>query len=41
MSHLKYFNYPGAGDVMKSMYSQAVRIGDRVECSGQGMSNAE
>ena len=36
MSHLKYFNYEGAGDRMADMYSQAVRIGDRIEISGQG-----
>lgn len=38
MSGLQYFTYPGYGE--KSLedlhYSQAVRIGDRIECSGQG-----
>jgi enamine deaminase RidA (YjgF/YER057c/UK114 family) len=40
MSHLKYFNYPGVGENNKKnfRYSQAVRIGDKIECSGQGMS---
>ena len=38
MSHLKYFNYPGWGDLMADTYSQAVRVGDRIECSGQGTS---
>jgi hypothetical protein len=37
MSHLKYFNYPGWGEQMADMYSQAVRVGDRIELAGQGM----
>ncbi|KAK8115518.1 hypothetical protein PG984_012020 [Apiospora sp. TS-2023a] len=38
MAHLQYFTYPGFGVVLgnESYYSQAVRIGDRIECSGQG-----
>ncbi|OTB09484.1 hypothetical protein M426DRAFT_18124 [Hypoxylon sp. CI-4A] len=38
MSHLPYFAYPGVGERNKerNKYSQAVRIGDRIECSGQG-----
>ncbi|KXX77958.1 RutC family protein in vnfA 5'region [Madurella mycetomatis] len=38
MSHLKYFNSPGFGVVLSDQfrYSQAVRVGDRIECSGQG-----
>jgi len=38
MSHLQYFVYPGAGEVLRDKYgySQAVKIGDRIECSGQG-----
>jgi len=38
MSHLQYFDYEGFGDKMKGYlnYSQAVRIGDRIEISGQG-----
>ncbi|GAB1319880.1 Endoribonuclease L-PSP [Madurella fahalii] len=38
MSHLKYFDYPEYGLVLsnQSRYSQAVRVGDRIECSGQG-----
>ncbi|KAK7943927.1 YjgF-like protein [Apiospora aurea] len=38
MAHLQYFTYPEFGAVLgeQSYYSQAVRIGDRVECSGQG-----
>ncbi|KAL5610609.1 hypothetical protein FOBRF1_006726 [Fusarium oxysporum] len=38
MSHLKYYAYEGQG-VEKRInfsYSQAVRVGDRIECSGQG-----
>ncbi|KAH6655362.1 putative L-PSP endoribonuclease family protein [Truncatella angustata] len=38
MAHLQYFSYPGVGeDNRKNFhYSQAVRVGDRIECSGQG-----
>ncbi|GLB05884.1 hypothetical protein AtubIFM57258_001175 [Aspergillus tubingensis] len=38
MSHLTYYNYEGVGKTnqQKFKYSQAVRIGDRIECSGQG-----
>lgn len=38
MSHLTYYNYPGVGETnrQKFKYSQAVRVGDRIECSGQG-----
>ena len=38
MSHLQYFNYKGFGEEMfeKLWYSQAVRIADRIEISGQG-----
>ncbi|TFK21034.1 endoribonuclease L-psp family protein, partial [Coprinopsis marcescibilis] len=38
MAHLQYFNYKGFGEDVKEKYwySQAVRIGDRIECSGQG-----
>ncbi|RSH77015.1 uncharacterized protein EHS24_003956 [Apiotrichum porosum] len=38
MSNLQYFTYPGYGEeaLEKHKYSQAVRIGDRIECSGQG-----
>ncbi|KAF5964506.1 Yer057p UK114 family [Fusarium coicis] len=37
MSHLKYYAYEGQGvERLKFSYSQAVRIGDRIECSGQG-----
>ncbi|EXJ58477.1 hypothetical protein A1O7_05903 [Cladophialophora yegresii CBS 114405] len=36
MSHLTYFNYPGFGEQMADMYSQAVRVGDRIELAGQG-----
>lgn len=40
MSHLTYYNYPGVGErnAQNFKYSQAVRIGDRIECSGQGTS---
>jgi hypothetical protein len=39
MSHLQYFNYDGWGQKANRdfYYSQAVRIGDRIECAGQGM----
>ncbi|KAH8667694.1 Endoribonuclease L-PSP/chorismate mutase-like protein [Ilyonectria robusta] len=38
MSHLKYYAYEGQGveKLQKFSYSQAVRLGDRIECSGQG-----
>ncbi|KAJ5939166.1 hypothetical protein N7466_002300 [Penicillium verhagenii] len=38
MSHLQYFSYKGLGErnCQKFRYSQAVRIGDRIECAGQG-----
>ena len=38
MSHLQYYNYEGVGEKNKEKYwySQAVRIGDRIECAGQG-----
>jgi enamine deaminase RidA (YjgF/YER057c/UK114 family) len=38
MSHLQYFSYPGVGERnrQKFKYNQAVRIGDRIECAGQG-----
>lgn len=39
MSHLQYYSYEGVGQTNKQKfkYSQAVRIGDRIECAGQGM----
>ncbi|GAA1692168.1 RidA family protein [Glycomyces endophyticus] len=38
MSHPQFFITPGAGEKLHGLlgYSQAVRIGDRVEISGQG-----
>ncbi|KNG47985.1 l-psp endoribonuclease family protein [Stemphylium lycopersici] len=38
MSHLQYYAYPGKGERAKEeiKYSQAVRVGDRIECAGQG-----
>ncbi|RDW76447.1 RidA family protein [Aspergillus mulundensis] len=38
MSHLQYSSYKGFGEHMREAlsYSQAVRIGDRIEISGQG-----
>lgn len=38
MSNLKYSCYAGAGEWARDNigYSQAVRIGNRIECSGQG-----
>jgi len=37
MSHLTYFAYPEHGIRLREQlhYSQAVRVGDRIECSGQ------
>lgn len=39
MSQLTYYAYPGWGPTAQKElhYSQAVRVGDRIECSGQGM----
>ncbi|KAH8892785.1 endoribonuclease-like protein L-PSP [Thozetella sp. PMI_491] len=38
MSDLQYFDYPGFGKFARENYgySQAVRVGDRIEISGQG-----
>lgn len=38
MSHLQYYAYEKFGIIQKEKYSysQAVRIGDRIECAGQG-----
>jgi S-adenosylmethionine hydrolase len=38
MSHLKYYAYEGVGVKNRKVfsYSQAVHVGDRIECSGQG-----
>lgn len=38
MSHLQYYAYPGVGERnrKRNYYSQAVRVGDRIECAGQG-----
>ena len=38
MAHLEYFAYRGAGikNAAEFHYSQAVRVGDRIECAGQG-----
>ncbi|KAL9622415.1 MAG: hypothetical protein Q9160_003259 [Pyrenula sp. 1 TL-2023] len=38
MAHLQYFTYPGFGEkaLEETHYSQAVRIGDIIEVSGQG-----
>ncbi|KAE8161945.1 L-PSP endoribonuclease family protein [Aspergillus tamarii] len=38
MSHLSYRSYGGVGkrNQEKFHYNQAVRIGDRIECAGQG-----
>lgn len=40
MSHLTYYAYKGFGErqAQKFRYSQAVRVGDRIECAGQGKS---
>ncbi|TQV98025.1 L-PSP endoribonuclease family protein [Cordyceps javanica] len=38
MSHLKYYAYPGVGVRNRTQYkySQAVRVGQRIEVAGQG-----
>ncbi|KAL8918471.1 MAG: hypothetical protein Q9172_005412 [Xanthocarpia lactea] len=38
MSTLQYYAYPDMGVRLreKTSYSQAVRVGDRIECAGQG-----
>lgn len=38
MSSLKYYNYPGVGEVnnREYSYSQSVRVGNIIKCSGQG-----
>ncbi|KAM0193052.1 hypothetical protein ACHAPA_004017 [Fusarium lateritium] len=38
MSHLKYYAYKDHGVRQRNnfSYNQAVRVGDRIECSGQG-----
>jgi len=38
MSHLRYYNYAGFGEQASKTYgySQAVRVGDRIEIAGQG-----
>ena len=37
MAHLQYSNWEGIGQKLsdENHYSQAVRIGDRIECAGQ------
>lgn len=41
MSNLRYYTYEGFGERSQQQfwYSQAVRIGDRIECAGQGTRN--
>lgn len=41
MSHLQYYAYEGVGVRNRNTfrYSQAVRIGDRIECAGQGQNS--
>lgn len=43
MSTLQYFNYPTVGTEYNRLYSysQAVRVGDIIKCSGQGGWDAE
>jgi enamine deaminase RidA (YjgF/YER057c/UK114 family) len=38
MAHLQYYSYPGFGEAKRAelWYSQAVRVGDYIEISGQG-----
>ncbi|KAH9874163.1 hypothetical protein IAQ61_004792 [Plenodomus lingam] len=43
MSHLQYFSYKGVGErnLRGHGYQQAVRVGDRIEASGQGNMSIE
>lgn len=43
MSHLQFYAYPGYGEnAQKELrYSQAVRVGDRIECAGQGRKDTQ
>ncbi|WWC60642.1 uncharacterized protein I303_103216 [Kwoniella dejecticola CBS 10117] len=43
MSHLQWYAYEGVGkrNLERNAYAQAVRVGDRIECSGQGGWNPE
>jgi len=43
MSTLQYYAYPDHGVRLreKNSYSQAVRVGDRIECAGQGMTSLQ
>lgn len=38
MAHLQYYSYAGVGASNRERfsYSQAVRVGDTIQCSGQG-----
>ncbi|KAK4466337.1 Endoribonuclease L-PSP/chorismate mutase-like protein [Cladorrhinum samala] len=38
MAHLSCFNYKGFGEAKRKelWYSQAIRVGDKIECAGQG-----
>jgi enamine deaminase RidA (YjgF/YER057c/UK114 family) len=42
MAAFKTYSYPGFGEFAKEHlhYSQAIRVGDRIHCSGQGMQSA-
>ena len=42
MAHLQYSYYPGVGEEATKVhgYKQAVRVGDKIECSGQGDLNS-
>lgn len=41
MSHLRYYAYEGVGqkNLKNFSYNQAVRVGDKIECAGQGMAS--
>lgn len=41
MAHLKSYAYEGRGQTSldEYWYTQAIRVGDRIECAGQGMVN--
>ncbi|KAI1767999.1 endoribonuclease L-PSP [Hypoxylon sp. FL1150] len=43
MSNLQFYTYPGFGEraAESHNYSQAVRVGDTIQCSGQGGFNPE
>lgn len=43
MAGLPQYSYPGFGDFTKEHlhYSQAIRVGDRIVCAGQGKASLQ